>query len=88
MSDDIQEWITSFCAGTTYVRVGHMMCSSNENIKTQTLEESLCLIREHEPVQLYINNDPVKCQEVAQFVASIISNKVITTFKSAVYYGD
>ena len=85
---DVEKWIEDFCSGKTYVEVGHMMFSVKENLRSQTLEESLYLIREHRLIKEYINDDSDRYEEVAQFIASAINNRVISTFKSAVYHGD
>jgi hypothetical protein len=88
LPSDVEKWIEDFCLGKTYVEVGHMMFSVKENLRSQTLEESLYLIREHKLVREYINDDSKRCEEVAQFVASTINDRIISTFKSAVYHGD
>jgi hypothetical protein len=85
---EVKQWIRDLCNGDTSVSVGHMMGHFNENIDNVELEKVLYLIRRNKTVVEYTGTDKLRCEKVAQFVASVISERVIDTFDSAAYPGD
>lgn len=88
MPIETQTWIENFCTGKTTVQVGHMMGSFPEGINTQTLEETMALIRNNKNVANFIKNNNDGLQQVTELVAVHIANLVRNKFATAKYYGN